>query len=116
MDMSEELSLSLLTVKMLLFRSDHLLRGGLANRLGEALTGDAVPRGQQPVVDRLSRHTVPLSHTVNISNSQQQQFTYANSAIYPARWSCSPRTQEKREMRARARATRGILTMKRETG
>lgn len=51
-------ALSVLTVKMLLLGSDHLLRSGLANGLGEALSGDAVPRGQQPVVDRLSRHTV----------------------------------------------------------
>lgn len=46
---------------MLLLGADHLLRGGLADGLGEALAGDTVPRGQQPVVDRLSRHTVPLS-------------------------------------------------------
>ncbi|TGZ49970.1 hypothetical protein DBV15_07467 [Temnothorax longispinosus] len=48
-------------VEMLLLGPDHLLRGGLADGLGEALAGDAVPCGQQPVVDRLSRHTVPLS-------------------------------------------------------
>lgn len=58
----------LLTVEMLLFGSNHLLRGGLANGLGEALAGDAVPCSQQPVVDRLSRHTVPLSR----SKYQQQ--------------------------------------------
>jgi len=56
-----ELSLFLLTIEMLLLGPDHLLRGGLADGFGKALAGDTVPRGQQPVVDRLSRHTVPLS-------------------------------------------------------
>lgn len=46
---------------MLLLRSDHLLRGSFTDGFGKTLAGDAVPRGQQPVVDRLSRHTVPLS-------------------------------------------------------
>jgi len=37
--------LTLLTVKMLLLGSNHLLRGGLTDGFGEALAGDAVPRG-----------------------------------------------------------------------
>lgn len=64
-------TLFLLTVEMLLLGSNHLLRGGLADGLCEALTGDAVPRGQQPVVDRLSRHTVPLSQWVVAAVSKQ---------------------------------------------
>lgn len=80
----KELSLSLLTVKMLLLGSDHLLRGGLADGLGEALAGDTVPRSQQPVVDRLSRHTVPLSQWLSGS---QQQFTFTTkSRILPRQY------------------------------
>lgn len=49
-----------LTVEVLLLGADHLLGGGLADALGEALAGQAVPSRQQPVVYRLPRH-VPLS-------------------------------------------------------
>lgn len=66
---------SLLTIEMFLLGADHLLRGGLADGLCEALAGDTVPRGQQPVVDRLSRHTVPLSQSSG--SRSQQQLTFA---------------------------------------
>lgn len=46
-----------LTVQVLLLRSDHLLGGGLADGLGKALASEAVPRRQQSIVYRLSRHT-----------------------------------------------------------
>lgn len=71
----------LLTVEMFLLGADHLLRGGLTDGLGEALAGDTVPRGQQPVVDRLSRHTVPLSQSSG--SRSQQQLTFAAKIAYP---------------------------------
>ena len=43
-----------LTVKMFLLRSDDLLSGCLAHRLGQALTCQTVSRRQDPVIESLS--------------------------------------------------------------
>lgn len=61
---------------MLLFGSYHLLGSSFADSLSETLTGDAVPGCQQPVVDRLSRHTVPvlLSHSNFFSSKAHAPF------------------------------------------
>lgn len=59
---SKEKENAKLTVQVFLLRADHLLGGRLANGLGQTLSGQAVPGGQQPVVYGLALH--PARHDV----------------------------------------------------
>lgn len=105
-----QLLLSLLTVEMLLLGSDHLLGGGLADGLGEALAGDAVPRGQQPVVDGLSRHTVPAVTLLFSERASTDDVTHCLPKLielFPRVYT-GERTSA-RKNRARPTITRGIL-------
>lgn len=72
-------SIEILTVEMLLLRAYHLLGGGFADRFREALPGDAVPRCQQPVVYRLSRHTVVAAVTLEPLPSLRAPFPILTS-------------------------------------
>lgn len=74
---------------MFLFGSYELLSGRLAHRLCETLTGQAVPCGEQPVVDCLSCHF----------------YTHLGARGVHAKWACSAAHRQIAHFSAQATVT-----------